>query len=325
MAAPPPSHAHVRLRFAIFEYLQTAVKSGNMTEEQTESLEVAVQCLSEAFGFSNDEPSSTQQHEMSLKPLTLPVIFNTGVQVLSGSATPGPSSLAKTASGATPQSAAAANAIGSDGVVEDGNSSDDQLFKKFLATLSERGFFAGLTEGTKEWEEREGKARSKFNQRYAKPAEVDAQSANPGTLDQQRAAQEELRERLALETKRMEDAEAAKTKGNSFLSGKKYADAVSAYTEAIRQWATNAVYYSNRAAAYTHMHMYDEAMADCRKAIQLKPDFSKAYSRLGTAHFQAGRYKEALEEGYRKALIRTHQCTVQGGPGNGRGPPLPSY
>ena len=36
------------------------------------------------------------------------------------------------------------------------------------------------------------------------------------------------------------------------------------------------------------------------QAIELKPDFSKAYSRLGTAHFQAGRYKEALDEGYRK-------------------------
>ena len=37
------------------------------------------------------------------------------------------------------------------------------------------------------------------------------------------------------------------------------------------------------------MHMYDEATVDCRKAIELKPDFSKAYSRLGTVHFQAGR------------------------------------
>uniref|UniRef100_A0A7S4P6M1 SGTA homodimerisation domain-containing protein n=2 Tax=Guillardia theta TaxID=55529 RepID=A0A7S4P6M1_GUITH len=46
------------------------------------------------------------------------------------------------------------------------------------------------------------------------------------------------------------------------------------------------------------MHMYDEAINDCRKAIKIKPDFAKAYSRLGTAHFQAGRYKEALDEGY---------------------------
>ena len=115
----------------------------------------------------------------------------------------------------------------------------------------------------KEWAERESKARTKFNQRYAKSSTVPSES--PGTQDKQRAAQEELRQRLALETKRMEDAEAAKTKGNSFLSAKKYADAVSSYSEAVRLWPTNAVYYSNRAAAYTHMQMYDEAMADCRK------------------------------------------------------------
>jgi hypothetical protein len=36
-------------------------------------------------------------------------------------------------------------------------------------------------------------------------------------------------------------------------------------TEAVKMWPTNAVYYSNRAAAYTHMHMYDEAIAGPKK------------------------------------------------------------
>jgi hypothetical protein len=57
----------------------------------------------------------------------------------------------------------------------------------------------------KEWEEREAKARGKFDQRYNKP--TPAQSASPGAQDAERAAQEELRQRLAVETKRMEDAE----------------------------------------------------------------------------------------------------------------------
>ena len=140
-----PSHAH--LRFAIFEYLSSLIKSGNMKEEQTESLEVAVQCISEAFGFSTEEPSGTQ-HELSLKPLTLPVIFNTGVQVLSGSATPGPSSPAKSttaAAGGAPPSAAAGAGESS---ASAGEGADQALFKKFLATLKDRGFFTGLTEGT---------------------------------------------------------------------------------------------------------------------------------------------------------------------------------
>ena len=80
MAAP----SHAQLRYAVFEYLQAVVKGGSLSEEQTESLEVAVQCLSEAFGFSTEAPASAgddRQHELSLKPLTLPVIFNAGVQV----------------------------------------------------------------------------------------------------------------------------------------------------------------------------------------------------------------------------------------------------
>jgi len=136
MAASAPSHA--QLRYAIFEYLQNTVRSGGLTEEQTEGLEVAVQCISEAFGFSADEdvPSGAEQHELSLKPLTLPVIFNTGVQVLSGPSSATPGSPAKTASGS-----ALSAANGADG-------SDDQMFQKFVATLRDRGFFAGLTEGT---------------------------------------------------------------------------------------------------------------------------------------------------------------------------------
>ena len=80
-SADAPSHA--QLRYAMYEYLQAVIRSGKMTEEQTESLEVAAQCMSEAFGFSTEVPEGGQ-HELSLKPLTLPVIFNTGVQVLSG-------------------------------------------------------------------------------------------------------------------------------------------------------------------------------------------------------------------------------------------------
>ena len=77
-SADAPSHA--QLRYAMYEYLQAVIRSGKMTEEQIESLEVAAQCMSEAFGFSTEVPEGGQ-HELSLKPLTLPVIFNTGVQV----------------------------------------------------------------------------------------------------------------------------------------------------------------------------------------------------------------------------------------------------
>jgi len=43
------------------------------------------------------------------------------------------------------------------------------------------------------------------------------------------------------------------------------------------------------------------AVNDCEKAISFKPDFSKAYSRLGTAHFHLGNYAKA-KEAYLKTL-----------------------
>ena len=291
MAAP----SHAQLRYAIFEYLHAVVKGGGVSEEQTESLEVAVQCLSEAFGFSTEAPASAadnRQHELSLKPLTLPVIFNAGVQVLSGSSPADRGRATTTAAASTapeqqlsPAAGAAeasrAPAAAAPGATQDeGGPDDHKLFQKFMDTLKERGFFAGLSEGSEEWEARQRKARAKFDLRSKAAA-----GSSPDK--KQVAAQDELRHRLAQETKRMEDAEAAKTKGNAFLSAKNFADAVSSYSEAVRLWPTNAVYYSNRAAAYTHMQMYEEAIADCTKAVELKPDFSKAYSRLGTAHFQA--------------------------------------
>lgn len=213
-ATDAPSHA--QLRYAIYEYLHAVIRAGKMTEEQTESLEVAAQCMSEAFGFSTEVPEGGQ-HELSLKPLTLPVIFNTGVQVLSfPTAVSGASSPAQAAGGAAAAAGVAAVSVasGSDAGVavasaanpDSGDVSDDSaLFKKFVSTLKDRGFFAGLSEGTPEWEERESKARAKFNQRYNNPAA--SQPTNPGAQDQQRSAQEELRQRLALETKRMEHAE----------------------------------------------------------------------------------------------------------------------
>jgi len=136
-------------RYAIFEYLQSVVKSGSMSEEQTESLEVAVQCVSEAFGFSSEEPAGSEPSEFSVKPLTLPVIFNAGMQVLSGTSAPASSHPTKEAPAAPEAASAPAAAAAGANAPEVEDSADSQgLFAKFVATLETRGFFAGLTRGT---------------------------------------------------------------------------------------------------------------------------------------------------------------------------------
>ncbi|KAF5942380.1 hypothetical protein HYC85_020022 [Camellia sinensis] len=83
---------------------------------------------------------------------------------------------------------------------------------------------------------------------------------------------------------------------------KLYCDAIELYTFAIALCADNAVYYCNRAAAYTQVHQYAEAVRDCLKSIEMKPSYSKAYSRLGFAYYAQGNYRDAIDEGFLKAL-----------------------
>lgn len=76
-------------------------------------------------------------------------------------------------------------------------------------------------------------------------------------------------------------ADALKSRGNTFMSAKKYEEAIEAYTEATKLDPTNPVYFSNRAAAYSSIDDHDSAIEDAKKAAELDPTFVKAYSRLG--------------------------------------------
>ncbi|OCF60736.1 cytoplasmic protein [Kwoniella mangroviensis CBS 10435] len=88
-------------------------------------------------------------------------------------------------------------------------------------------------------------------------------------------------------------AEALKTKGNSLMSSKLYDSAIEQYTQAIALYP-NPVYYSNRAAAWGGLGKHEKAIEDAEKALDLDPNFSKAYSRLGHAHFSTGDYPSAV-------------------------------
>lgn len=76
-------------------------------------------------------------------------------------------------------------------------------------------------------------------------------------------------------------AEQLKQAGNSLMSKKDYAAAITSYTGAVALDPTNAVYYSNRAAAYSSTGDHANAVADAEKALECDPKFFKAYSRLG--------------------------------------------
>ncbi|KAK1264082.1 hypothetical protein QJS04_geneDACA022320 [Acorus gramineus] len=84
------------------------------------------------------------------------------------------------------------------------------------------------------------------------------------------------------------------------MQSKSYSDAIELYTFAIALCRKNAIYYCNRAAAFTQIHKYNEAIEDCRISIEIDPNYSKAYSRLGLAYFAQGNYNDAINKGFLK-------------------------
>jgi small glutamine-rich tetratricopeptide repeat-containing protein alpha len=76
-------------------------------------------------------------------------------------------------------------------------------------------------------------------------------------------------------------ADALKAEGNAHMTAKRYDQAIDAYTRAIGKDGSNAVFYSNRAAAHISLGDYPSAASDAETAIELDPSFVRAYSRLG--------------------------------------------
>ncbi|XP_038897583.1 small glutamine-rich tetratricopeptide repeat-containing protein 2 isoform X2 [Benincasa hispida] len=97
-------------------------------------------------------------------------------------------------------------------------------------------------------------------------------------------------------------AESLKSLGNRAMQSKLYSDAIELYSCAIALCENNAIYYCNRAAAYTQIQKYSEATRDCLKSIEIDPNYSKAYSRLGVALYDQGNYRDAIDKGFMRAL-----------------------
>ncbi|KAG9135120.1 hypothetical protein Leryth_011609 [Lithospermum erythrorhizon] len=127
-------------------------------------------------------------------------------------------------------------------------------------------------------------------------------------------------------------ADSFKSQGNKAVQSNHFSEAIEFYTFAIALDLNNAVYYCNsasglrlralahyvidasaliprimfssvmdyRAAAYTQIHQYAEAIEDCLKAVKIDPNYSKAYSRLGFAYYAQGKYADAIEKGFSK-------------------------
>ncbi|XP_065881191.1 uncharacterized protein [Euphorbia lathyris] len=156
--------------------------------------------------------------------------------------------------------------------------SKDELFGQFFAALEKIHFFKATPDGNDDPVQVD-KATRLFHDALNEMQKAGCQSYNRNSL-----------------------AETLKSQGNQAMQAKSYADAIELYSCAISLFENNAVYYCNRAAAYTQIQKYAEAIRDCLKSIEIDPNYSKAYSRLGLAYYAQGNYRDAIDKGFRKAL-----------------------
>lgn len=101
----------------------------------------------------------------------------------------------------------------------------------------------------------------------------------------------------------MSSAEDFKAKGNAALQAKKFTEAIECYTKAINLDGSNEIYYSNRSAAYLSMGDAQNALNDAIACIGLNPNFTKGYSRKGSALHALKRFNDSIaayEEGLSK-------------------------
>jgi len=209
-----------RLVLAIIDFLNTSIEDGTVKADDKESLEVAIQCIGEAFGV---DPNAEEQRErLTIKPATLQSLFDvyvkTSAKIRSGGGG-GPDTVQQPGTSTSPTAA---------------QSSSIPTTSPTLPT--------------------------------------------PTVTDKDK-----------------KEAEALKGQGNSYMSAKKYDEAIEAYTKAVKLDPTNPVYFSNRAAAHSSVDDHESAIVDAKKAAELDPNFVKAYSRLGHAYYSKGDYGAAVQ------------------------------
>lgn len=90
-------------------------------------------------------------------------------------------------------------------------------------------------------------------------------------------------------------AEELKVQGNKAMTSKDYARAIDFYSQALALHPGNAIFLSNRAAAYSAARDHESARADAESAVAADPKYTKAWSRLGLARFALGDARGSME------------------------------
>ncbi len=82
--------------------------------------------------------------------------------------------------------------------------------------------------------------------------------------------------------------------GNDYFKSGDYKKAIEIYTEILESDELNYQVLSNRSAAYSKIHNYELGLQDGLKATQIKPDWGKAWGRVGAAYYGLNKLDNAL-------------------------------
>ena len=89
-------------------------------------------------------------------------------------------------------------------------------------------------------------------------------------------------------------AEEHRQKGNELFKKNDYPGALKEYEEGLKRDPGCLAIYSNRCATYIKLMIFNDALKDADKCLELDPKFVKAYARKGTCHHMMKEYHKAL-------------------------------
>lgn len=111
--------------------------------------------------------------------------------------------------------------------------------------------------------------------------------SEPGSSELQSGLSDVL-SRLGKSAGGSEAAAAAKARGNAAFKEGRLEEAYAAYSEAVRAAPSDETLYSNRSATLAKLERYNEALSDAKRAVSIRPEWAKGYSRAGLAALNGG-------------------------------------
>lgn len=155
---------------------------------------------------------------------------------------------------------------------------NETTYQRFLQQLEKNGYFVNCTEQQKK--EKERKAELYFDCHYSTTASFVSQREGSTTVN--------------ISDEKKKQAAEYKSRGNDWLNKKAYQKAIEEYTHAI-QLMEDPVFFGNRAAAEIELEQFQLAINDCTKALELDPNYGKAYGRLAVIYIRMGQLEKARD------------------------------